>query len=170
VISLRSLVRGSVLLLAALLLLAACADGPRQVQVGAEECAHCRMLVSENRFASQLVTDRGRQYVFDSIECMAEFLDEGAEVSEERVGSLWVTDFTRPGEWLEAGQAHFLRSDELRSPMGMGLSAFADEAAAREHQAEHGGEILAWTEVRSLVAEVDVVNGQGHRHGGHDGR
>ena len=162
-ISLRSLIRGSALLLAALLLLAACADGPRQVQVGAEECAHCRMLVSENRFASQLVTDRGRSYVFDSIECMAEFLDEGTEVEEDRVGSLWVTDFTRPGEWLDVGEAHFLRSDELRSPMGMGLSAFADEAAAREHQAEHGGEILRWTEVRSLVAGTDVVGG--HQHG-----
>ena len=161
------LARGSAVLLAALFVLAACADGPRQIQVGAEECAHCRMLVSENRFASQLVTDRGRSYIFDSIECMAEFLDEGTEVEEERVGSLWVTDFTRPGEWMEAGEAHFLRSDELRSPMGMNLSAFADEAAVREHQADHGGEILSWAEVRALVAEVDVVNGHAGGHRGH---
>jgi copper chaperone NosL len=146
------------------LLAGGCGDGPRAIQVGAEECAHCRMLVSENRFAAQLVTDRGRSYVFDSIECMAEFLDDGVEVPEDRVGSLWVTDFSEPGHWLDAGEAHFLRSEELRSPMGLNLSAHAAEAGAREHQEAFGGEVLRWTEVRDLVARTPVRGGGGHSH------
>ena len=150
------------LILAGPLLAGGCGDGPRAIQVGAEECAHCRMLVSENRFAAQLVTDRGRSYVFDSIECMAEFLDDGVEVPEDRVGSLWVTDFSEPGHWLDAREAHFLRSEELRSPMGLNLSAHAAEAGAREHREAFGGEVLRWTEVRDLVARTPVRGGGGH--------
>jgi copper chaperone NosL len=146
------------------LLAGGCGDGPRAIQVGAEECAHCRMLVSENRFAAQLVTDRGRSHVFDSIECMAEFLDDAVEVPEDRVGSLWVTDFSEPGQWLDVGDARFLRSEELRSPMGLNLSAHATEAEAREHQAAFGGELLNWGEVRDLVAGTPVRGGGGHSH------
>jgi copper chaperone NosL len=159
------------LLLLTALLLGGCGDGPRAIQFGAEECAHCRMLVSENRFASQLVTDRGRSYVFDSIECMAEFLDEAAELPEDRVRSLWVTDFAEPGSWVAAEDARFLRSESLRSPMGLNLSAHADMEAAREHQEDFGGEILSWAQVRALVADTPVRGGGGHAAtaGGHHG-
>jgi copper chaperone NosL len=154
-------------LVAGLILLSGCADGPRDIQMGAEECAHCRMMISEERFAAQLVTDRGMGYVFDSIECMAEFLDDAAEVSEDRVRSLWVTDFARPGEWVPAGEAHFLRSETLRSPMGLNLSAYSRGEDAREMQREHGGEILSWEAVRDVVAATDVIRsrGGGHNHG-----
>lgn len=150
------------LVLLAGLLLSGCGDGPRPIQVGAEECAHCRMLVSENRFASQLVTDRGRSYIFDSIECMAEFLDEAAELPEGRVRSLWVTDFGEPGSWIAAEEARFLRSESLRSPMGLNLSAHADMEAARGHLEDFGGEILSWAQVRALVAATPVTGGSAH--------
>lgn len=143
------------------LALAACEAGPREIHAGAEECAHCRMLVSETRFASQLLTDRGRGLVFDSIECMAEFLDEEEDL---RVRSLWVTDFERPGTWLPVDEAVFLQSQHLRSPMGLGLSAYADETAASRALREHGGELLDWAGVRALV-EVSPVRGGGHGHG-----
>jgi copper chaperone NosL len=146
------------------LVLGACSDGPRDIQVGAEECAHCRMMVSEHSFATQLITDRGRPYVFDSIECMAEFLDAEEEIPQDRVRSLWVTDFNEPGRWLGVEDAHFLRSRDLRSPMGLNLSAYASESEARESQADFGGEVLTWTEVRELVATTPVVGGHSHAH------
>jgi len=155
----------SAFLLLLLLAVAGCADpGPREIRIGAEECAHCRMLVSESRFASQLVTDRGRGYVFDSVECMAEFLAAGEEVPEERVRALWVTDFNEPGRWLPVGRAHFLRSEELRSPMGLNLTAYGEENDALAHRAEYGGELLDWEGVRALVS-ANPVRGMGVHHG-----
>jgi copper chaperone NosL len=159
------------LLLLAALGLSGCSDGPRAIQVGVEECAHCRMLISESRFASQLMTDRGRSYVFDSVECLAEFLDDEAEISEDRVRSLWVTDFAEPGSWIRAEEAHFLRSESIRSPMGLNLSAHGDEAAARRHVEEFGGELLNWAQVRGLVARMPVRGSGSHpaHSGGGDG-
>lgn len=145
------------------LVLAACADGPREVRIGAEECAHCRMLITERRFNAQLLTDRGRTYVFDSIECMAAFLAEATDVSEDRFRSFWVTDFDEPGRWLPVDEARFLKSDHMRSPMGAGLSAYAGAEAASEARALHGGELLSWDEVRRRVGTAPV-GGPGHGH------
>ncbi len=150
------------LLITVLVTLSACSDGPREVHIGTEECAHCRMMVSEEQFASQLMTDRGRHYVFDSIECMAEFLDHSEEVPEDRIQELWVSDFPDPGNWIPVAEAYFLRSDELRSPMGLYLSAYADLQGAQEAQTAFGGEILNWAEVRALVQETSVVGEPGH--------
>lgn len=158
------------LLITALLLgISACADGPREIQIGAEECDHCRMMISEHGFATQLITDRGRPYVFDSVECMAEFLDDGDEVPEDRVRSLWVTDFSSPGSWVVAREAWFLHSETLRSPMGLNLSAYGTQASAQAHQAEFGGVVLRWDEVREMVRETTVFGGGHHGHGhGHE--
>lgn len=155
--------RATFALLALILAMAACNPGPREARIGEDQCAHCRMTVSESRFAAQLITDRGRSFLFDSAECLAESLDEGEPAAIDMVRSLWVTDFDRPGVWLRVEEAHFLRSDHLRSPMGVGLSAYASVDEAAEARAEHGGEVLNWDEVRTLVAQIRVRGG-GHSH------
>ena len=160
----RGTVWSCIVLMVLGLFLTACSDGPREVHVGEEECAHCRMLVSEERFASQLITDRGRHYVFDSIECMVEFLDENEEVTEDRIQALWVTDFPDPGAWTPVDQAWFLRSDDLRSPMGLNLSAYARAESAEDARQAFGGEVMRWEDVRELVRRTGVVNGHGHGH------
>jgi copper chaperone NosL len=151
------------LLVATTLLFTGCADGPRDITIGAEECAHCRMLVSEERFAAQLRTDRGQTYVFDSIECLADFIRVGRTVTEEQVRGQWVTDFTVPGRWLAVEEASFLQSEELRSPMGLNLSAYATEAEAHAHRTQYGGEVMTWSEVTELVATIRV-GGVSHAH------
>jgi copper chaperone NosL len=149
-------------LAAALLPVVGCrAEGPRAIRVGEEECAHCRMRISQEAFAAQLRSDRGRTWVFDSIECMVGWAQEAVELPEERVAGWWVTDFEAPGTWLEAARAVYLRSEHLRSPMGLGLSAYADASAARAQQGAHGGDVLDWTEVQARVAHAPA-RGQGH--------
>src|SRR5690606_35879538 len=71
----RSRTRARCLAAVAVLALApaACGVRPAHVHLGADECAHCRMVITDRRFAAQLLTDRGRSYLFDSIECLAAF-------------------------------------------------------------------------------------------------
>lgn len=149
---------------AALLFMAtACADGPRTVHIGSDNCDHCHMTISQEAFAAQLITDRGRAYLFDSVECMAEFLSQGETVTRDQVRSLWVTDFAAPGSWVRAEDATYLRSEQLRSPMGMGLSAYATDEGSRESRSEFGGEMMDWEQVLRLVAE-SPVRGMGRSH------
>lgn len=138
----------TILLLFTATALISCEPGPRDIELGSEECAHCKMMITEAEFASQLLTNRGKAYFFDSIECMVMY--EQKE-DDGNVHSRWVSDLSTE-EWIAAEEAHYLQSEKLKSPMGMYLSAHADESSAEEFQAEYLGELLDWNELVELVS------------------
>lgn len=139
--------------LAVALLLQACSPSPQPIHFGQEECSHCSMIISEEPFASQLLTETGRHYNFDAIECLAAYV-EGGEVDEDHIHSLLVPDFNRPDEWLDAREAVILKSENLQSPMGLNYSAYAGDEQAREHKQGYGGELLDWMQVRNEVRKA----------------
>ncbi len=124
--------------------------GPEPIVYGEDVCAYCNMVISDQRFGAELVTDKGRIYKFDAVECLAAYYQQ-ADTAE--VGSVWVTDLTEPGRLIPAEAALYLQSPSLRSPMGLNLAAFADRAALDAVQARYGGETLSWTEVLAVVKE-----------------
>ncbi len=156
-----------ILLALFVLLLSACEPGPRDLHYGQEECAHCMMRVSDPSFATQLVTQHGRHYAFDSVECLAGHLEAG-DIPEDDVHSLWVANFADPeGDWLRAEDAVYLQSEDLMSPMGLALTAYSDEETLASFREEYGGEIRSWSEVRAIVYDAWIEEGQGHGMGRH---
>lgn len=133
------------------LLATACASGePEPIRVGQDRCARCLMGIAQERFAAELVTRTGKVHTFDSIECLAGFV----EFDEEATGaeSLWVTDHEGPPRLLEARKAWFIRSDSIHSPMGLGFAAYGDRAT-RDVALEllGSGEPLDWDGVLDAV-------------------
>lgn len=133
-----------------MLALSGCTPGPRELAMGEEECAHCRMMLSESAYASQVVMNRGRSFPFDSIECMVAF--RVTHTDPESIHSAWVPDFRNEDMWLDATDAVYLQSESMRSPMGLSLSAYDSEESARRQQKESGGRLLSWEELQELVA------------------
>lgn len=117
---------------------------------GEANCTHCQMTVSDNRYGAELVNDKGKPFFFDAAECLASYVIEQPEVSD-KAAYLLVTDFTNPNTLIEVEKAHFLQSKELASPMGMFLTAVADEATATKMQQEYGGRLLNWEEIKEAV-------------------
>ena len=137
--------RKRVLLGAMMLTAAGCASvPPRDLVVNEDACEHCKMQISDPRFGSQVVTTTGRQVVFDSPECLAEFL---ARTPADKIASVWVLDVEHPGTWIAAEAAGYLIDAGLRSPMGR-ITAFATPAAAEAARARLGGQPLDWDAVR----------------------
>ena len=155
-------------LVGAVLLLGGCAIEPQPILLGSEECDHCRMVITERGFASQALTRTGKAHTFDAIECLVSWVitREEGESGGESLHSLWVTDVSDGETWIEAEDAHFLRSETLRSPMGLNLSAYADVGVARMQREAFGGEILDWEGVLRLV-RMDDMPGEPGGHGGH---
>jgi copper chaperone NosL len=149
------------LLLFAGMAASACAPRPRPIAYGEDACTLCRMVVADERYGAELVMQTGRVHTFDSIECMAAFYND--EIAADAVASLWVTDFDQPRTLLDATGSVFLHSSHLPSPMGAGLTAFADSAAAGTALAAHGGSILTWPELLRHV-EHNWKPGAGHGH------
>jgi len=134
--------------------IAGCQVEPKPIAYGAANCAHCNMLISDNRYGAELVNDKGKPYFFDSAECLAAYLNQ-QPAQQQKAALVLVSDFTNPGELIDAHTARFLQSNALPSPMGMNLTAVADEATAKKMQQEHGGELLTWDQVVLAIKNND---------------
>lgn len=145
-----------------ILFLMACGEPtPQPIQYGSDECAYCRMIVTDAEFASQVLNNQGRSFKFDSIECMAAY--DITNEDQENIHSRWVPDFHDRDEWLEAESAAYLHSETLRSPMGLFLSAYSDRASAEEMRDEYGGELVDYETVKQIVEREWLSNGSGSR-------
>jgi copper chaperone NosL len=140
-------------LLLAAVLLSACAVQPQPLNVGSDECAQCLMSISEAQYATQLLTNRGRSHMFDSVECLHAFLEAG-RVPDDELHSTWVASFDEPELWVPAEDAAYVRSSMLRSPMGGGLSAHASLADAEQMAAAVDGTVMDWNGVRDLLRQL----------------
>lgn len=139
----------------------ACAStGPRSIAYGRDECAWCRMTVSDARFGAELVTATGKQEVFDSVECLAAATLALDPAAQSRAATRsWVTDWLHPGTLVPAATARYLRSDGPGSPMGKGLQAFDSQADAEREQQRSGGLTMSWDEVLVMVGGGRATRG-----------
>jgi hypothetical protein len=87
-----------------------------------EACAHCRMHVGEQAFASQLQLKDGRVLSFDDPGCLFSWL----ELNPAPVHATWLHHHTED-RWLSRDQAGFIETSP--TPMGFGLAA-VDAATA----------------------------------------
>lgn len=105
-----------------LLMLSACINqDPKEVNLHADECTYCKMVVSDQQFVSQLVSDKGKSYPFDSIECLAAYAYQTPDVAE--IAKLYVADYTQKGQWLLLDSADIYHAESVQSPMGLSLFA-----------------------------------------------
>ena len=63
--------------------LISCSVEPKPVPYGEANCTHCNMTISDNRYGAELVTDKGKVFYFDAVECLAAYVAGQPEVSEK---------------------------------------------------------------------------------------
>lgn len=139
-------------ILFATLLLAFCSPKPEPIDYGNDICDFCKMNITDNKYAAELVTSKGKVYKFDSIECLFQFKDLEFK-SDDEIHSELVNDFSNPGELIDLKKAFFLKSEVFRSPMGMNVLSVSSEEKLNEIKSQHGGEVLTYSEVRKLAFE-----------------
>ncbi|HKI44734.1 MAG TPA: nitrous oxide reductase accessory protein NosL [Balneolales bacterium] len=140
-----------VLLSVTLIIASACSNNePVPINIGRDNCTRCKMGIVNMRFASELVTSTGKDYKFDSIECMTSFY-QSYKGSDVKNAKLWVHDFLHSKEWLPADSALFLRSDSLHSPMGLDLIAVKNSTEMQNIKSKVGGREMDWTDVLTYV-------------------
>lgn len=134
-----------------LLVLGACSYAPDPILIGHDECAYCRMIISEKPFGSQLVTSRAKTYKFDSIECMAAW-EVRQSLDSGEIHARWVPLLASPDVSRVIEEVHVLRSEAIRSPMGLYLSAHDQHLNTKELTENYGGEVLNWNEIKDYVS------------------
>jgi len=109
------------------------------------------MTIVDKQHASQIVTDKGKAFNFDAIECMLNHVKE-VEASTS-IALYMVNDYNEPGELIDATQAAFLITEAIPSPMGAFLTAFKTSEAANQLLKQNGGEVFSWKELLAKTNE-----------------
>jgi len=138
------------ILLLLMFLSAGCTPEPEPIYFGRDLCTYCKMMISDSRFGGELVTNKGKVYKYDSVECLAASYINYTKENED-VHSLWVVDFNITEQLINAEQAIYLRNKDLRSPMGLDITAFTDSLTAGKRQVSSTGTLLSWKEVQEVV-------------------
>ena len=132
-------------------------DKPKIIKSGEQTCSYCRMKIVDRRFNAQAVTTRGKHYHYDSIECMVADTQDKAKTSSEVFLKKYVKDFFNPDNFVEAEKAHYIFSEKLASPMGAGISAYAEQESVQKAQKKYDGQTLTFPEVEKRVIETWLV-------------
>ena len=128
-----------------------CSIEPVPIDYNHDECAYCKMKISDIRFGAELVTKKGKITKYDSVECLARTYIEQAS---PEYAFIIVTDYSRPHHLIDAESATFLISENQASPMGGNLSAYEKKNDVIDVQAEKGGQILNFTELISSYRSI----------------
>lgn len=124
-----------------------CKVAPKEINYGHDHCHLCDMTVVDKTHSAEYVTKKGKAYMFDAVECMVR--DFNKNNHEDTMAFILVADYGNPGELVDAAKATYLISEKIKSPMGANLSAFSSEEVAKTTQAEFGGELYNWEELKT---------------------
>lgn len=78
------------------------------------------MSIVDMRFHTQLITDKGKRYHFDAIECLDNFQNQ----KNLSIKKIWFTNYLDKTDLIEKDKAIIIKSKNIRSPMGAGIAAF----------------------------------------------
>lgn len=130
-----------------LIILTGCQSRDRlpEIRYGEESCAYCRMIINEAQFAAAFESEAGEMKKFDDIGCMA------LAQADEKTKHVWVSDYSQPGKWLNAREAYYVQSKDLKTPMGDGILAVDSESTAQMEAKKVNGQMLRFNELHNLV-------------------
>ncbi len=138
-------------LLAAAAFFAACGAkndiGAPEIYYGQDVCEECSMIISDAKFAAATLDLKGNAHKFDDIGGMLIFHMDHPEL---QVRAYFVHDYNT-GAWLRGEEAFYVRAVLPDAPMGDGIVAFAERAAAENFAARVQGQFFKFDELRLNV-------------------
>ncbi len=91
-----------------------------------DNCSHCRMMISDQAFAAEIITAEEDVFKFDDIGCMERFRKQLAGTN---IVATYVKDYDFK-TWIPYNRAFIIRAN-IKTPMGSGQIAFCDSVRAK---------------------------------------
>lgn len=148
----------SVILMSVVVFFYACSSEPKPITYGDDKCDYCTMNIMDKPYGTELVTDKGKVYKFDSTECLLNYMKEN---NHAEYAHILTNTMDKPAELIDANICTFLISEKLPSPMGENITAFSNEAEAKKAHKEYGGELFNFDKLKELKMGKQSPN---HHH------
>lgn len=127
-----------------------CSTEPKPIEYGKDACSYCEMTIVSKAFSAQAVSDKGKQFKYDAIECMVNDLhDHSAEIATQRVA-----DFLKPGTMILVEDALFIVNDSINSPMGANLAAIKIDSDLTSPQS---ADTFYWNDLINHLLQKDSI-------------
>lgn len=130
----------------AMLFLSSCNNGPRVIKVGVDGCHFCKMTISDKKFGAELVTEKGKVFIFDDIHCIGGNLQKDPAIAQG--GDIYITDF-ETGNLIPQKDAVLWESETFKSPMGSNIAAFSSQASLEKFKESFPGKEVSWEDAIS---------------------
>jgi copper chaperone NosL len=127
-------------------LLMGCEVTPQPLKYGTDACYACKMTLMDTKFGAEIVTEKGKVYKFDDINCMVDFYNSEEE-PVDKMAHVLVIDFSQPEKFVQGRDAFYIKSDQIRSPMSSGIAAFGAKTEMDKYKKEWKGIWLSWGEL-----------------------
>ncbi len=128
-----------------LFVLVSCSIEAEKINYGSDACHFCKMTIVDKQHAAQYVSNKGKQFKFDAIECM---LNEMSEMDTDGIAIYLVADYSHPETMVDASLATYLISPEIKSPMGAFLSSFSNKLIAEELVKTKEDQLYTWSTIK----------------------
>ena len=113
--------------------------GPVDINYGQDICERCKMIISEEKFSSQIIMDNGSVYNFDDIGGMIHYLSDN-KINSSNL-KIYVKDY-KTTNWIIFNEAVYVVTDGIKTPMNYGVIAFGEKKDADAFISMKSGNIL----------------------------
>jgi copper chaperone NosL len=127
-----------------------CIKETKEINYNKDECDYCRMQISDNKYAAEIITGESKVYKFDSIECLIGY-SLVKNVTESDSVKFYVCDLFHPGNFIEIRNSYFVHNDNFMSPMGLNVQTFSSQSDREKFVKENGGGEINWDDVVIMV-------------------
>ena len=131
-------------------LFTSCSTQPKPIALGTDNCYTCKMGFIDPKFGGEVITSKGKVYMFDDIICMVRYLKSGS-INENDISHKILVNYNKQDDFIEADKAFFLVSPSLKTPMNSNAAVFHSQTEAEKLKVIVNGKIMQWEEVYTKI-------------------
>lgn len=125
-----------------------CSFEPVPFDMGKDVCEHCKMTIVDPKWGAQLITNTGKTYKYDVIECM--ILHEKT-LDAKKIHSKWTINYLQNEQFIKVEDALYVRSLEFNSPMGLNAISLSKDEEISQLKLQNSPEKLKWSQLLNIV-------------------
>ncbi len=123
-----------------------CSIEPEPIKIGKDNCNFCKMTISDNKYGAEILTKKGRAFKYDDSKCLFSEISEGG-IKMDNIKDIYFTDFCNGHALIKSQNSFYLKSDQLKTPMGGDIAAFSSRDSLKFYATQLGGEEVTWTQL-----------------------
>lgn len=123
-----------------------CAIEPEPIKIGKDNCHHCKMTISDNKFGAEILTTKGKVFKYDDPKCLFSEISEGG-IEIVNIKDFYFTDFCNEHQLIKSQNGFYLKSNQLKTPMGGDIAAFSSQDSLKFYSMQFAGEEVLWNQL-----------------------